>query len=274
MDSEIQPKRSTIPPWADLLWGAACTALWMTVAAEIYSSPWPMFLTATLLYGFICVAVAAYWPHDRDFGWANRATLFRSSLIIALVATAPLVPAYPSPADTLWIFAICALVALILDGVDGKLARITNSASAFGARFDMEMDALLILGLCVAVIVSGKAGTWVLALGLMRYLFVVAASVLDWLNRPLPDSFRRKTVCVWQIVTLMVAILPPVPPLFASLTLAPVVNVANAEPANFEVDDEHFSMVFEIMHIGYAPVMGMFRAGHRGFEPARENQAG
>lgn len=244
MDSETQPKRSTIPPWADLLWGAACTALWMTVAAEIYSSPWPMFLTATLLYGFICVAVA------------------------------PLVPAYPSPADTLWIFAICALVALILDGVDGKLARITNSASAFGARFDMEMDALLILGLCVAVIVSGKAGTWVLALGLMRYLFVVAASVLDWLNRPLPDSFRRKTVCVWQIVTLMVAILPPVPPLFASLTLAPVVNVANAEPANFEVDDEHFSMVFEIMHIGYAPVMGMFRAGHRGFEPARENQAG
>ncbi|MBK1849855.1 YceI family protein [Marinobacter sp. 1-4A] len=34
---------------------------------------------------------------------------------------------------------------------------------------------------------------------------------------------------------------------------------ATAEPATFEVDDEHFSMVFEIMHIGYAPVMGMFR---------------
>lgn len=36
-------------------------------------------------------------------------------------------------------------------------------------------------------------------------------------------------------------------------------RVATAEPATFEVDDEHFSMVFEIMHIGYAPVMGMFR---------------
>lgn len=32
-----------------------------------------------------------------------------------------------------------------------------------------------------------------------------------------------------------------------------------AEPATFEVDDEHFSMSFDIMHIGYAPVMGMFR---------------
>lgn len=32
-----------------------------------------------------------------------------------------------------------------------------------------------------------------------------------------------------------------------------------AEPATFEIDDEHFSMSFDIMHIGYAPVMGMFR---------------
>tara|TARA_R110001599_G_scaffold330201_2_gene544499 strand:+ start:1222 stop:1857 length:636 start_codon:yes stop_codon:yes gene_type:complete len=49
------------------------------------------------------------------------------------------------------------------------------------------------------------------------------------------------------------------PALLACFALAPVANVANAAPANFEVDDEHFSMVFEIMHIGYAPVMGMFR---------------
>ncbi|HET8800116.1 MAG TPA: YceI family protein [Marinobacter sp.] len=33
----------------------------------------------------------------------------------------------------------------------------------------------------------------------------------------------------------------------------------SAEPATFVVDDEHFSMMFEIMHIGYAPVMGLFR---------------
>jgi polyisoprenoid-binding protein YceI len=49
------------------------------------------------------------------------------------------------------------------------------------------------------------------------------------------------------------------PAFLACFSLATVVNVANAAPANFEVDDEHFSMVFEIMHIGYAPVMGMFR---------------
>lgn len=44
--------------------------------------------------------------------------------------------------------------------------------------------------------------------------------------------------------------------LFTALMASPV---AQAEPVNFKVDDEHFSMAFEIMHIGYAPVMGMFR---------------
>ena len=36
-----------------------------------------------------------------------------------------------------------------LDGVDGWLARRSGIASAFGARFDMEIDALLILVLAV-----------------------------------------------------------------------------------------------------------------------------
>ncbi|WP_236744253.1 YceI family protein [Marinobacter similis] len=36
-------------------------------------------------------------------------------------------------------------------------------------------------------------------------------------------------------------------------------TTAFAEPATFEVDSDHFSMSFEIMHIGFAPVIGMFR---------------
>jgi polyisoprenoid-binding protein YceI len=42
--------------------------------------------------------------------------------------------------------------------------------------------------------------------------------------------------------------------------------VAVAEPQAYKVDDEHFSMAFEIMHIGYAPVMGIFREVEGQFE--------
>ena len=40
--------------------------------------------------------------------------------------------------------------ALALDGVDGQVARRTGTASELGARFDMEVDAFLILVLSVA----------------------------------------------------------------------------------------------------------------------------
>ena len=43
----------------------------------------------------------------------------------------------------------------------------------------------------------------------------------------------------------------------SALLLLPL--ALQAEPAKFVVDEEHFSMSFEIMHVGYAPVMGMFR---------------
>ncbi|WP_373002242.1 YceI family protein [Marinobacter sp.] len=60
----------------------------------------------------------------------------------------------------------------------------------------------------------------------------------------------------------------------AALALSPTVM---AEPKTYVVDDEHFSMFFEIMHIGYAPVMGMFREVEGQFvydEEARELESG
>ena len=56
-----------------------------------------------------------------------------------------------------------ATVALVLDGVDGRVARRTGTVSAFGARFDMEVDAFLILVLSVCV--AAQVGWWVLAIG-------------------------------------------------------------------------------------------------------------
>jgi phosphatidylglycerophosphate synthase len=100
---------------------------------------------------------------------------------------------------------------LVLDGVDGWLARRGGWCSRFGARFDMETDALLILLMAALVWQLDKAGAWVLLAGAMRYGFVAAGLVLAWLRRPLPDSQRRKTVCVVQVLTLLAALAPAVP---------------------------------------------------------------
>ena len=79
----------------------------------------------------------------------------------------------------------------------------------------MEVDAALILVLCVAVMMAGLAGPWVLAIGLMRYAFVGAARLWPWLSAPLPPSLRRKVVCVWQVAALMLSLTPVIGPALA-----------------------------------------------------------
>ncbi|QTN40548.1 CDP-alcohol phosphatidyltransferase family protein [Marinobacter salsuginis] len=217
MDSNGRSASHWVALPLDLAWGFVLVTLLGLATGWLAGPPVLFYLLAVALYLCVCGLVSRAWPENRDFGWANRATLLRGCLVIVLVALAPFAEHL---ADNLWLYGWMALLALILDGVDGKVARATGSESDFGARFDMELDALFILGLSIAVLALGKAGIWVLALGLIRYAFVAAGHFAKWLNAPLPDSFRRKTVCVWQIVTLLVAVLPPINSLFASTTLA------------------------------------------------------
>jgi phosphatidylglycerophosphate synthase len=120
-----------------------------------------------------------------------------------------------------WLLVAVALVAVALDGVDGALARRRGEQSDFGARFDMETDALLILVLAALVWQHDKAGAWILLAGLLRYLFVTASYAWPWLGAALPASRRRQAVCVVQIASLIGALAPLVAaPASAALALA------------------------------------------------------
>ena len=136
-------------------------------------------------------------------------TLGRSTLVLPL---APLVAVTPPWPDGLawWVMGVGTL-ALVLDGVDGWVARRTGSATTFGARFDMELDSLLMLVLAVLVWRSGAVGAWVILIGLPRYLFVAAGWIWPWLQGELPERRRRKAVCVAQGVLLLVCLGPVIP---------------------------------------------------------------
>lgn len=205
--SDTKPtRRQAIPIFRDLLLGALCllasTALmWSWTEA----SPWVPLL-AMITYLAMAGLILAFVPfHWRHLGWANRLTLGRGLLIALLtgaLADPELLARYATPLGAL------ALLALMLDGVDGWVARRTSTQSDFGARFDMELDAWLILVLCLALLLLGKAGPWVLAIGAMRYAFVMAGLKLTWLTAALPESRRRKAICVWQVAALMIALQP------------------------------------------------------------------
>jgi phosphatidylglycerophosphate synthase len=156
--------------------------------------------------------VGAFHPAPR-FGCPNIVTLARAgaTALVAGYAAECLAGLVPAPGLALG-FAGLAALALAADGIDGWLARRHGPATAFGARFDMEVDALMLLVLSVLAFGLGKAGAWVLMIGLMRYGFVVAGHVWPVLNGPLPPSFRRKLVCVVQGVVLVAIAVPFVGP--------------------------------------------------------------
>jgi phosphatidylglycerophosphate synthase len=134
------------------------------------------------------------------FGAANVITAVRSTLVgvvtgIVVVSFVETVPAA--------VVVVLVVPTLLLDAVDGWVARRTNSASELGGRFDMEVDAFLLLAL--SAYVSRDLGIWVLAIGLMRYAFVVAGYLFPWLRRQLPFRYWRKVVTAVQGIALTFA---------------------------------------------------------------------
>jgi phosphatidylglycerophosphate synthase len=179
------------------------------------------FYVAKVLAGFAAVVVVvaghlpAHHPFPR-FGPANHVTLAR---VAAAALLAGLIGEDGSSTVAAFACAVGACAAL-LDAVDGRLARATGLSSRFGARFDMETDAALILILAVLAWQFGKAGPWVLAAGLARYAFVAAGCGLAWLRRPLPPSFRRKLAAAVVMGALVVALAPVVAPALSSALAA------------------------------------------------------
>jgi phosphatidylglycerophosphate synthase len=94
-------------------------------------------------------------------------------------------------------------VALVLDAVDGQVARRTGTATPLGARIDGEVDAFLIL--LLSIVVSEDYGSWVLVIGAARYAFLLAGWLIPWLAAPLPPRYWGKVVAAVQGIVLTVA---------------------------------------------------------------------
>ena len=135
-------------------------------------------------------------------GPADWVTLGRALLVVAVAVMVAVSLVTGSAADVGTLVGISA-VALALDWVDGQVARRSGTVSELGGRFDMEVDALLILVL--SAYVGSFLGWWVLVIGLARYLRALACLPLPWMRGEAPPRYWNKVVAAIQGVTLTVA---------------------------------------------------------------------
>ena len=150
----------------------------------------------------------------RGLGAANRVTLLRATLVGGVAALTADSFRTPAPVPVL---VGLASVALALDAVDGRVARRTGTVTPLGARFDMEVDAFLILVL--SVYVAGAAGPWVLAIGAARYALLAAGWMLPWLRGSAPARPWGKVVAAIQGIVLTVVAADVLPGAVAGIVL-------------------------------------------------------
>jgi phosphatidylglycerophosphate synthase len=202
------------------LWGVGLAAGTL-LAYSVFGIGWRGAMTALTCYGLMSLMTLAglsRHAHPPRFGLANAITLTRASMTALLYGIGGewLFGGLPALGDGLrWSLAILAALILVLDGLDGPVARRSGMASPFGARFDMEADALFVLAICWLVMATGAAGAWMLLFGSLRYAFLLASLRLPRLNEPLEPARRRKIIYVAQAAAPTIGLTPFCPPAVA-----------------------------------------------------------
>lgn len=202
-------------------------AAWSPVAPRtVAGSVW----AAQLWYSGIRTSTAELGgaPIRYLFGVANTVTVLRGGLfsVVAGLAVAAETPAVVATAG------LCYGVGVVLDGIDGTLARWVGRETALGKRLDMTVDTVGFVVAPVAAVLWGLLPWWYLSLSAARYVFI---GVRRWRHHrertvyDTPASSLGRYLATIQMVFLAVVLLRLVPVAtvkrVAPLVLAPSIAV-------------------------------------------------
>lgn len=157
-----------------------------------------------------------YQPSTQVFypslGPANHASLLRGVLLAWLAGFLLLPRSVGWPG---WAPAALYTTAIILDGLDGLLARLTRHVSKLGQRLDIGLDGMGVLVASALGIAWGQLPPWYVLVPLAYYAFISG----QWLRRklglalhPLPPSSTRRAMAGIQMGFLSAILWPVLPP--------------------------------------------------------------
>ena len=165
--------------------------------------------------------LATVRPWRYVFGLANTLTLLRGGLYAVVAGFL----AVPASTELAWVPAACYGVGVVLDRLDGIVARTVGEQTPLGTRLDMAFDTFgFVVGPLLAVL-WGRLPVWYLSISAARYVYLAGIRWRRLRGRPVgerPDSSLGKYLAGLQMVFVTVALAPPVPTRVV-VALAPVV---------------------------------------------------
>lgn len=169
---------------------------------------WLVAVVGAAFLGALASMHAGRYTPDGRFGAANAITALRAGLVVALCARGSVGPL--SSAGVVGFLA--------LDGLDGFIARrAPSTASDFGARFDMETDALFVLAFGVKLVEAGRLGAFMILPGVLRYAYAGGIALAPELGE-VPRSRLGRYIAGAMMTSLAVSAWP-LEPVFRPLAV-------------------------------------------------------
>ncbi|MEM8890006.1 MAG: CDP-alcohol phosphatidyltransferase family protein [Bacteroidota bacterium] len=177
--------------------------LMLGIAVFFFSGQiWPMISLALLSFLFYIRQHLDYLKSLRPFGgYANAVTIFRLMLVCVGGFCYQILP---EP----YLFGIFTS-AVLLDVLDGYLARKFDQSSDFGLYLDMESDAFFVALIASVLYAKGLLEAWILLPAYLRYLYMLFLKVLPGEPKKEPKrSYASIIAGCFFVVLLLPFILP------------------------------------------------------------------
>ncbi|MGI9270611.1 MAG: CDP-alcohol phosphatidyltransferase family protein [Woeseiaceae bacterium] len=182
-------------------WHAVAMSLSVAAVYLLHSSA-PVGLAALLSFSFLLLHRWQYFerPAVRR-RYAHQLTLIRLMLLCYAAFRI-------NDIDWTWLLAIFT-TNVLLDVIDGIVARRFAQSSDFGTTFDREVDGLYVLVACLYFDIAGGIGAWILIPGLLPYGY----RLIVWMTgAPANTSQKQSHAAILaglNFVLLLIAVAAP-----------------------------------------------------------------
>ncbi len=163
------------------------------IRGNLIQNHWILF--TALMFIFFFWNIPHFFRNKNRFGFANSITMVRIILIL-------LTCYYKNALGTLSLF-IGFSLAVLLDGLDGLIARKFRETSEVGEKFDMEVDSFLVLTLSWIHFEEDRLSGFILIPGAFKYIneilfFWIPNSGQEFLSKKI-----RSTIAVLFFISLL-----------------------------------------------------------------------
>lgn len=170
-------------------------------ALYITSIPLPLFFVSLSFIALLYLNRFAFKQFQPYGGYANWVSLIRLLLLFLLLINNQVLSKHT--------LALGFLTCILMDGLDGWLARRYQQVSEWGGLFDKEIDSFLVWGISLILYIYWNFPIWIMGIGCLHYFYEIILFLLNWQDIKTPKNPVGRYVAAFLFFSLLAPFILP-----------------------------------------------------------------